>query len=99
MQIQNPHLGGGLIGNIAGLAASLVVRGIKLVHIPTTLLAATDSVLSCKQGVNGEPVLDLLVKYLVGTFKAPEFVLSTSPTGRPWRRMRPAEGLRNSSKT
>ena len=67
-------LGGGLVGNITGLAASLVVRGIRLVHIPTTLLAATDSVLSCKQGVNGEPTLDLLIKNLVGTFKAPEFV-------------------------
>jgi 3-dehydroquinate synthetase len=68
-------LGGGLVGNITGLAASLVVRGIKLVHIPTTLLAATDSILSCKQGVNGEPALDLLIKNLVGTFKAPEFAL------------------------
>ena len=68
-------LGGGLIGNITGLAASLVVRGIQLVHLPTTLLAATDSILSCKQGVNGEPVLNLLIKNLVGTFKAPEFAL------------------------
>jgi 3-dehydroquinate synthetase len=68
-------LGGGLVGNITGLAASLVVRGIRLVHIPTTLLAATDSILSCKQGVNGEPALDLLIKNLVGTFKAPEFAL------------------------
>jgi 3-dehydroquinate synthetase len=68
-------LGGGLVGNITGLAASLVVRGIKLVHLPTTLLAATDSILSCKQGVNGEPALDLLIKNLVGTFKAPEFSL------------------------
>ena len=68
-------LGGGLVGNITGLAASLVVRGIKLVHLPTTLLAATDSILSCKQGVNGESTLDLLIKNLVGTFKAPEFAL------------------------
>ena len=67
--------GGGLVGNITGLAASLVVRGIKLIHLPTTLLAATDSILSCKQGVNGEPTLDLLIKNLVGTFKAPEFAL------------------------
>jgi 2-deoxy-scyllo-inosose synthase len=67
-------LGGGLVGNITGLAASLVVRGIRLIHLPTTLLAATDSILSCKQGVNGEPALDLLIKNLVGTFKAPEFV-------------------------
>jgi 3-dehydroquinate synthetase len=68
-------LGGGLVGNITGLAASLVVRGIRLVHLPTTLLAATDSILSCKQGVNGEPALDQLIKNLVGTFKAPEFAL------------------------
>src|SRR5438067_5731691 len=68
-------MGGGLVGNITGMAASLVVRGIKLVHIPTTLLASTDSILSCKQGVNGEPALDLLIKNLVGTFKAPEFAL------------------------
>src|SRR5258708_11228509 len=68
-------MGGGLVGNITGLAASLLVRGIKLVHIPTTLLAATDSILSCKQGVNGEPALDLLIKDLVGTFKAPELAL------------------------
>jgi 3-dehydroquinate synthetase len=68
-------LGGGLIGNITGLAASLVVRGIRLVHLPTTLLAATDSILSCKQGVNGESTMDILIKNLVGTFKAPEFAL------------------------
>jgi 3-dehydroquinate synthetase len=61
-------LGGGLIGNITGLAASLLVRGIRLVHLPTTLLAATDSILSCKQGVNGEPAPGLLIKNLVGTF-------------------------------
>src|SRR5437762_2315842 len=68
-------MGGGLVGNITGLAASLVVRGIRLVHLPTTLLAATDSILSCKQGVTGEPAPDLLIKNLVGTFKAPEFAL------------------------
>ena len=68
-------LGGGLVGNITGLAASLLVRGIRLVHLPTTMLAATDSILSCKQGVNGEPALDMLIKNLVGTFKAQEFAL------------------------
>ncbi len=68
-------LGGGLVGNLTGLAASLLVRGIKFIHLPTTLLAATDSVLSCKQGVNGVIAPHLLVKNLVGTFKAPEFVL------------------------
>lgn len=46
-----------------------------MVHLPTTLLAATDSILSCKQGVNGELAFDLLIKNLVGTFKAPELAL------------------------
>lgn len=68
-------LGGGLVGNITGLAASLMVRGIKLVHIPTTVLAGTDSILSCKQGVNGQVTEDVLVKNLVGLFYAPELVL------------------------
>src|SRR5260370_3150711 len=75
-------LGGGLVGNITGLAASLIVRGIRLVHLPTTLLAATDSILSCKEGVNGEPWLDLLIKHLVGTFKAPEFALVSLSFGQ-----------------
>jgi 3-dehydroquinate synthetase len=68
-------LGGGLVGNVAGLASALVVRGIKLVHIPTTLLAGTDSVLSCKQGVNGELPNGFLVKNLLGVFKAPDSVM------------------------
>lgn len=47
-------LGGGLTGNIAGLLAGLFLRGARLVHIPTTLLAMSDSCLSLKQGVNSE---------------------------------------------
>ncbi|MEN3608840.1 hypothetical protein AAH979_04760 [Plantactinospora sp. ZYX-F-223] len=45
-------MGGGLTGNIAGLAAALLFRGIRLVHLPTTPVAAFDSVLSQKQAVN-----------------------------------------------
>lgn len=45
-------VGGGVLGNIVGLTAGLLFRGIKLVHIPTTVMAATDSVLSLKQAVN-----------------------------------------------
>ncbi|WP_454561871.1 2-deoxy-scyllo-inosose synthase [Mycobacterium haemophilum] len=44
--------GGGVPGNLAGLIASLIFRGIRLVHIPTTTIAAMDSVLSLKQGIN-----------------------------------------------
>jgi len=45
-------LGGGVLGNMAGLAAGLLYRGIDFIHIPTTILACSDSVLSLKQGIN-----------------------------------------------
>jgi 3-dehydroquinate synthase/2-deoxy-scyllo-inosose synthase len=64
-------LGGGVTGNIAGLLAALLFRGIRLVHVPTTLVAILDSVLSLKQAVNA-PV----GKNLVGTFYAPVEVLA-----------------------
>jgi 3-dehydroquinate synthetase len=62
-------LGGGLAGNIAGLLAGLFLRGARLVHLPTTLLAMSDSCLSLKQGVNSE-----LGKNHFGMFYPPQFV-------------------------
>ena len=62
-------LGGGLAGNVAGLLAALLFRGIRLVHIPTTLLAMSDSVLSLKQAVNTR-----LGKNHLGTYYAPQWV-------------------------
>ncbi len=63
-------LGGGrLAGNVAGLLAALLFRGIRLVHLPTTLLAMSDSVLSLKQAVNTR-----LGKNHLGTFYTPQFV-------------------------
>lgn len=62
-------LGGGLAGNIAGLLAHLFLRGARLVHIPTTLLAMSDSVLSLKQAVNSR-----VGKNHLGAFHAPELV-------------------------
>ncbi|XTZ15618.1 2-deoxy-scyllo-inosose synthase [Micromonospora echinospora] len=64
-------VGGGVIGNIAGLMAALLFRGIRLVHIPTSLIAMSDSVLSLKQAVNA-----CVGKNLMGTFYAPESVLA-----------------------
>jgi 3-dehydroquinate synthase/2-deoxy-scyllo-inosose synthase len=61
--------GGGLAGNVAGLLAALLFRGIRLVHIPTTLLAISDSVLSLKQAVNTSEG-----KNQLGAFHAPQFV-------------------------
>lgn len=62
-------LGGGLAGNVAGLLAHLFLRGARLVHIPTTLLAMSDSVLSLKQAVNSA-----VGKNHLGAFHAPELV-------------------------
>ena len=64
-------LGGGLAGNVAGLLAHLFLRGARLVHIPTTLLAMSDSVLSLKQAVNSE-----VGKNHLGAFHPPELVWS-----------------------
>ncbi|MFV2085443.1 2-deoxy-scyllo-inosose synthase [Micromonospora sp. LOL_021] len=64
-------VGGGVIGNIAGLMAALLFRGIRLVHIPTSLIAMSDSVLSLKQAVNASAG-----KNLIGTFYPPECVLA-----------------------
>ncbi|WDV44738.1 3-dehydroquinate synthase [Clostridiaceae bacterium M8S5] len=64
-------IGGGVLGNFVGLTASLLFRGIKLVHIPTTTIAAADSVLSLKQAVNSK-----FGKNLIGTFYKPEIVIT-----------------------
>lgn len=63
-------IGGGAVGNLAGLLAAGLFRGIRLVHIPTTLVAAFDSVLSLKQAVNLSGV-----KNLFGTYYQPSCVL------------------------
>lgn len=64
-------LGGGLAGNVAGLLAGLLMRGVRLVHLPTTLLAMSDSCLSLKQGT-----ISPLGKNHLGLFHAPAFVWS-----------------------
>jgi 3-dehydroquinate synthetase len=61
--------GGGVTGNVVGLAAALVYRGIRFVEMPTTLLGQTDSALSNKQAVNGR-----LGKNHFGVYHAPLFI-------------------------
>src|SRR2546428_5978009 len=46
-------VGGGTVGDLAGLAASMWQRGVRLVAVPTTLLAMVDSSVGGKTGVNG----------------------------------------------
>ncbi|WP_195763865.1 2-deoxy-scyllo-inosose synthase [Pseudoduganella rivuli] len=64
-------LGGGIVGNVAGLLAGLLFRGIRLIHVPTTLLSMSDSVLSLKQAVNSR-----LGKNHLGVFHPPILVWS-----------------------
>jgi 3-dehydroquinate synthase/2-deoxy-scyllo-inosose synthase len=59
-----------VVGNLSGLTAALLFRGIRLVHVPTTLIAAADSVASLKQAVNLPQG-----KNLLGCFHRPAAVL------------------------
>src|SRR5688500_15412102 len=64
-------LGGGSVGDVAGLAASLFKRGCPILHVPTTLLAQADSAVGGKTAIDAGGQ-----KNLVGTFHHPLLVLA-----------------------
>lgn len=64
-------VGGGVTGDAAGFAASIFMRGIPFIHVPTTLLSQVDSSIGGKLGVN-----HVLGKNLLGSFAAPQAVVS-----------------------
>src|SRR6266571_34030 len=68
-------VGGGTVGDVAGLAAAMWQRGVRLVAVPTTLLAMVDSSIGGKTGVNGRRS-----KNAIGAFWQPAAVISDLAT-------------------
>lgn len=69
-------VGGGIVGDLAGFVAASWLRGIDLLHVPTTLLAMVDASIGGKTGVNLPLPDGTLGKNLVGAFWQPLAVLS-----------------------
>lgn len=68
-------LGGGVVGDLGGFCASILLRGIDYIQIPTTLLSQTDSSVGGKTAINTKAG-----KNLIGTFHQPKAVLIDTDT-------------------
>ena len=82
-------LGGGVIGDLAGFAASILRRGVRFVQIPTSLLAQVDSSVGGKTGINTPQG-----KNLVGAFHQPSLVIADTSllASLPGRELRAGYG-------
>ena len=68
-------VGGGVVGDLTGLAAALYMRGVDFYNVPTTLLSQVDS------SIGGKTAVDLCgVKNLIGAFKHPKAVIVDTDT-------------------
>ena len=68
-------LGGGVIGDITGFAASALLRGINYIQVPTSLLAQVDSSVGGKTAINSK-----IGKNLIGSFYQPRLVIADTET-------------------
>ena len=63
-------IGGGVLGDLVGLASSLILRGLDFVQVPSTLLAQVDSSVGGKTAINSK-----YGKNLIGSFNQPKSVI------------------------
>jgi len=73
-------LGGGVITDLGGFIASILLRGIATIYLPTTLLGQIDAAIGGKTGVNFQLSKNFMIKNMLGTIIQPAMVISDIDT-------------------